>query len=303
MITGNKISGFADRIATDRRPVTADIFLTNYCNEKCKYCRFAHTEGDYMNYDTFVSYALRLLDMGVRGFILTGGGEPSLNPDFYKICRWLQLKGIRYGVNTNLVDLHYITPTFLKVSIDAGTPEEYRRIRGVDMFERVKHNLWEYIAYKKGNHLGTAIGIQCVATSKQTVVDFYETFKSSQVDYIYFRPFENHNGHITQPDVMDAIDEICKSDPRVNKSYKFNSMRRMPACLGNWTVINVNWDGTVAYCCHRPNDIVGHINDGDILEKLRRYNVDMSQCDIPCRLSGVNEYLLQTAVVEDYCFV
>lgn len=35
-----------------------------------------------MAYDEFVSYAERLLELGVLGFILTGGGEPTVANDF-----------------------------------------------------------------------------------------------------------------------------------------------------------------------------------------------------------------------------
>ena len=78
-IACDKMFAHVERALNDRRPITADIFLTNYCNNKCPYCTYRRWEletGAYsMRYEEFVEYAERLLELGVEGFILTGGGE------------------------------------------------------------------------------------------------------------------------------------------------------------------------------------------------------------------------------------
>ena len=84
-ITGEKMLAHIGRVAGDRRPITADIFLTNYCNNCCPYCTYRRWDlegGAYsMTLDEFKSYAERLKALGVLGFILTGGGEPTVAPD------------------------------------------------------------------------------------------------------------------------------------------------------------------------------------------------------------------------------
>ena len=74
-IAGDKMFDHVERALNDRRPITADIFLTNYCNNKCPYCTYRRWEletGAYsMRYEEFVEYAERLLELGVEGFILT----------------------------------------------------------------------------------------------------------------------------------------------------------------------------------------------------------------------------------------
>lgn len=85
-ITGDKMLSHIDRIVGDNRPITADVFLTNYCNNSCPYCTYRRwnlEDGAYsMGYDEFVLYAERLLSFGVQGIILTGGGEPTGLPRF-----------------------------------------------------------------------------------------------------------------------------------------------------------------------------------------------------------------------------
>ena len=89
-ITGEKMLSHIDRIVGEKKPITADIFLTNYCNNRCPYCTYGRWELDTgaraMRYEDFITYAKRLAAMGVQGFILTGGGEPTINPDFEKIA-------------------------------------------------------------------------------------------------------------------------------------------------------------------------------------------------------------------------
>lgn len=46
MIRGNKLSNFIERVTETQKPITADIFLTDLCNNKCKYCRYTHSSKE-----------------------------------------------------------------------------------------------------------------------------------------------------------------------------------------------------------------------------------------------------------------
>ena len=135
-----------DRVRGDHRPITADIFLTNYCNNDCPYCTYKRWERDpkarHMKFEDFRKYAQRLKDLGVKGFILTGGGEPTVNPDFDRIADYLQ--GFRWGINTNFNVIKFIKPDYLKVSLDAYDEDSYERLRGVRNYDQVRRNIIEY---------------------------------------------------------------------------------------------------------------------------------------------------------------
>ena len=83
-----------------------------------------------MRYEDFITYAKRLAVMGVQGFILTGGGEPTINPDFEKIAGWLTENNFQWGINTNFNKLVKVKPNYLKVSLDAYSNESYRSYHG-----------------------------------------------------------------------------------------------------------------------------------------------------------------------------
>lgn len=303
MIRQNKLSGYVERLRGDHRPITADIFLTDYCNARCGYCRYNHETGKYIKIDDFKRYVLRLLSLGVNGIILTGGGEPTINPDFEKITRWLEDSNIPYGMNSNLIKPIECKPVFLKVSLDAGTSQRYKALRGVDRLQAVLQNLTTFIEYKHQEGLGTRIGVQCVAINKDDLLSFYDIVKPYDVDYIYIRPLEQVGGHhVTEIDVRQWLKDV--HDDRINVSFKFSLRDYRPKeCLGNWSVITVNCDGNVPYCCHFPNEIVGNIMDEDILVKKQAHRVDMMKCENPCRLSGANYYLEMNELESDVVFV
>lgn len=307
MIRNNKLSSFLDRCTNERemKPITADIFLTDFCNEKCSYCRYSHSSGDYMRYDDFVLYANRLIDLGVRGFILTGGGEPTINKDFEKIIGYLESNNIPYGVNTNFKKYVEMNPVYLKVSIDTGDECEYKNIRGVDALEQVLSNLKRFCEYKKTNNNNTNIGVQCIASTKENVISFYNKVKYLNVDYIYYRPLEKQGrGNNNVVDLRNWLNEYNILDSRINISYKFDLANYYPKkCYSNFCNICINTHGDVIYCCHMPNDIVGHIMDDDILLKKSIYQIDMSKCEHPCRLSGSNKYMEELKYEQDIFFI
>jgi MoaA/NifB/PqqE/SkfB family radical SAM enzyme len=134
-IAGNKMLAHLDRIVGEHKPITADIFLNNFCNNRCPYCTYGRWELDpgarAMSFKGFRKYATRLMEMGVEGFILTGGGEPTLTPDFDRITEWMDEKGLHYGINTNFNVLRLPRPDYLKVSLDGWDEDSYEHRRGV----------------------------------------------------------------------------------------------------------------------------------------------------------------------------
>jgi MoaA/NifB/PqqE/SkfB family radical SAM enzyme len=285
----------------DKKPLTADIFLTNYCNNRCPYCAYARYEGRrekgaYMRYDDFVIYAKRLLELGVKGFILTGGGEPTINPDFDRITAWLEEHDIAYGINTNFNKLKLIKPKYLKVSFDAWSDESYKEKRGVEKYEVVRENIKQYRAWQELEGHRTALGIQVLVQSMDDINLFYEANKDLDVDYIVFRPVESKQGIYYQEHSADKfikrLEELAEDDPRITINYKWYKLdAHVKECYAQANQIALTQKGEVVYCCHKPYDVVGHILDYDIMEKKRNHQTDMSMCDVPCRLTGANLFV------------
>lgn len=306
-IAGDKMFNHIERVSGDHRPITADIFLTNYCNNKCPYCTYARWElpngTKAMTYEEFITYAEKMRSIGVQGFILTGGGEPTICPDFQKITGWLEDNGLHYGINTNFNNLVYFKPDYLKVSLDGYDEDSYEKSRGVRRYSKVIENIKAYAEWKKEHSPKTSLGIQWMATDVEGVHKFYEANKHLDVDYISFRPLESTVGEYYSTDeaktkaaaIAAAIRELAKQDSRVTLNFKWELLdQQEESCLAQWAQIAINERGEVMYCCHKPYQIVGHIMDDDILEKKARAGTNMRMCDIPCRLTAPNMFVAQT---------
>lgn len=316
-ISGDKMFSHLDRVMGDHRPITADIFLTNYCNNACPYCtyrRWGLEKGSHsMSYDEFVSYAERLLELGVLGFILTGGGEPTVAQDFKRICQWMENKGIHYGINTNFNRLEFIRPDYLKVSLDGWDEESYQRHRGVRRYDLVKKNVQAYSAWKRDHSPGTSLGIQCVVEHSTDILKFYEANSGLDVDYIVFRPLESTGGSAYKDaralddaeKTIQLVGDLARSDPRVNLNFKWHLLGEHEAsCVASWSQIALDERGNVIFCCHKPYQKVGHILDDDILKKKERAKTDMATCDIPCRLTAPNSFVAKAqADRKGACFI
>ena len=302
-ISSGKIFSYTDRILGEHLPITADVFLTNFCNNLCPYCTYRRWEFDSgarsMNYSSFVEYANRMLNLGVKGIILTGGGEPTLAPDFDKIVYWLKDNKIPFGINTNFNVYKEFSPTYLKVSLDGWDEDSYYDHRGVTNYTKVRENIFKYAKWKKENSPHTSLGIQVLATEVSDVINFYNANKDLPVDYISIRPMESTGGKYYKQlpadskynpeEIKCTIQRLSTLDSRVVMNFKWNMLDVQElSCTAQWAQLAVNEVGEVMYCCHKPYQIVGHIMDDDILKKKELVGTNMSMCDIPCRMTAPN---------------
>ncbi len=119
------------------------ISVTDRCNERCLYCRphgngVWNGGGDPLRNEDFVRIVRVAAEMGFRKFRLTGG-EPLLRPGLPALVREIsRLRGVEcVGLSTNGLRLAPIAGELrsaglrtVNVSLDALTPETYRRVTG-----------------------------------------------------------------------------------------------------------------------------------------------------------------------------
>jgi len=89
--------------------------------------------------------------------VLHGIGEPLLNKEIFSMVEYLKTRGATVLFNSDAISL---TPPRarrliasgldeLRVSMDAATPETYRKIRGVPQFDWVVRNLTEFVSVQR----------------------------------------------------------------------------------------------------------------------------------------------------------
>lgn len=83
-------------------PVMVHISLINACNLTCSFCCFANRDLTDRLSTARVKKALdSFRKLGVTGVEFTGGGEPTLHPDFHEIAEYAYNLGFKLGVCTN----------------------------------------------------------------------------------------------------------------------------------------------------------------------------------------------------------
>lgn len=146
-----------------KAPVVVNMDLTNVCNYSCTFCMFGgqreRADKSGMEYrkgnaQLPVGYAPTLpklwKEWGVKAVCLAGGGEPSLHPDCLEFIVECGKNKLDLGFVSNglLVGEKYWKPInesckFVGFSVDAGTQEDYAKVKGVpgEFLDKVLKNM------------------------------------------------------------------------------------------------------------------------------------------------------------------
>lgn len=149
MTVGGSARGPRPAVAAEL-PRTMYLESTNRCDSLCRTCvrTFRTLEPPA---DLTLARVRAIVDPlpGLERVVLHGIGEPLLNPEIFAIVAWLRTRVPHVLFNSDAIGLtadrarRLIASglTELRVSMDAATPETYRRLRGVDRFRRVTENV------------------------------------------------------------------------------------------------------------------------------------------------------------------
>ena len=132
------------------------------CNLRCNYCSEIYYGGKRSKYNVveFISYLSKSNSLDNCDQVVWGGGEPTLDKSFEQILN--EINGFAnpkayHRVFTNSVRLSEPIINFLKkglikitTSIDAGTPETFKEVRGRPKFFNVFENLQKYAEVDPG---------------------------------------------------------------------------------------------------------------------------------------------------------
>jgi MoaA/NifB/PqqE/SkfB family radical SAM enzyme len=142
--------------AARRPPVVASLprslYLetTNRCDSKCQTCirTFRSLEPPA---DLTLAQVKSIAEQFpvLERVVLHGIGEPLLNREIFEIVAYLKSRAATVLFNSDAISLTLARALKLidsgldeyRVSMDAATPETYRRLRGVDQFDRVVANV------------------------------------------------------------------------------------------------------------------------------------------------------------------
>ncbi|MDQ0173381.1 radical SAM protein [Paenibacillus tundrae] len=189
-------------------PWTVDFQLTAVCNHHCVFCSYdernKHLQKNKL--DLVLKTHRELLEMGARGIIYTGGGEPLSWRDGGMDLADL-IRSIDYGENckpslvTNAVMLQkIINPDilrkmhFIAISVYAHTPELYKEVVKVNAFKAQTKNIKKLIQMKKDYNLKYPelnFKILINRVNYKYLPEIYHFYKELGVEYIFMRCVNN----------------------------------------------------------------------------------------------------------------
>ncbi|HNQ35847.1 MAG TPA: radical SAM protein [bacterium] len=335
-IDSHKLIYHPERVAAwlagkDIYPIYLEIGPAGSCNHRCIFCAL-----DYLGYrknlletgrlKSFLGEAAR---KGVKSVMYAGEGEPLLHREIAGIINHTRGLGIDVALTTNgvlfkpeLARECLGSLTWMKVSLDAATPETYARVHGCPPgdWRRVMENLKAAVALRAERKYAATIGVQLLLLPEncEEVAELAGQLQAIGADYLVVKPYSQHpkSGHrrpkgfnYARFQKLERELEQFQTDRfqvffRARAMGKLNRARTYRRCLGLpfWAYLDAA--GNLWACSAYLGDrdfLYGNIYQatlGEIWTGRRRREVqarvarmDTGRCREICRLDEINAYL------------
>jgi MoaA/NifB/PqqE/SkfB family radical SAM enzyme len=285
-----KIAAFPDKIRSlINGDITAPLYVRikpiNACNHNCGFC--AYKKGQYIHdncnrVDSLTTKKLLevindIADIGVKGVVFSGGGEPLLHKGIVPAFESCSERGLKIGLITNGQALtsskidSLINASWVRLSVDYWDAESFSASRGVanKYFDKILANVL-FLSAKKSDSCDLEINFIITKENYRHIQEAAEMVKGLGVDNIRFCPawgndFINYHAPI-QEEVLTSIQEAQKLSNdkfKVYSSYDgisesvFNRPYRK--CYFNQVCTVIAADYNVYFCHDKSYSSVGVI--------------------------------------------
>ena len=312
----------------DTTPIYVEVSPTRRCNARCKFCAYGSVDRkesideEKKFYDTYIDNILPdMLELGVKAVMFAGEGEPLLNNNIDDMVKYTTRSGIDTSMTTNGLLLHdylYIVDdlTWIKFSVDAGTPTTYNKIKGTSnmMFYKLIHDIERVCSRVKNLNSNCVVGVQMLLLPENCVEVrlLADICKGIGADYLVIKPFSPSDYVSTEYDnlkysemIKTVEEQLVGADYNVIfRANAFNDLNDIsPTCgaLPLWIYIASNGD---VYPCLSYFDYkdysIGNILDTRLIDIwnsnrrvtiYNRINSSREHCRVSCRMCSCNNYL------------
>ena len=125
-----------------------------FCNCRCVYCSLWSTRQKEPVYPVLPAVKT-LAASGIlhkEAFFSWGGGEPTILAEFDEACSWIHKQGYFQNIHTSALRYSASVAAILarrsgkiNISLDAGSPETYAKVKGVKGWGKVTNTLRQYM--------------------------------------------------------------------------------------------------------------------------------------------------------------
>jgi|CXWL01.1.fsa_nt_gi MoaA/NifB/PqqE/SkfB family radical SAM enzyme len=246
-----RISGIRDK-KVYIGPEIINLEINNTCNLRCKFC-WTHAPGNsahfdkpnYFPWEKFVGIVRDSVDLQVDQIHLIGSGEPTMHPSFRDMMRHLEHQPFYIKVITNATfPLDYCSDVIkgdhVLINLSAIDRQQYRDLKGKDLFDRVVANIKRLVSLRDSEKPGFHIEIAYIVNSENVnqALQMREFASQLGVNSVYYNKMNVHayNRDIALPE--DVSSEISGEDKRYP-----------PECSHGWFFFSIKPDEGASICC------------------------------------------------------
>ncbi|RQW81263.1 MAG: radical SAM protein [Geobacter sp.] len=315
-------------------PIYIEISPVARCNHQCSYCALDFARNGSTVIDTAV-LCEKLREMGqlnVRSVMFAGEGEPLLHRDFPMLVKTTRESGMDVALSTNGTLGNYelwktilAHLSWIRFSVDAGTPEVYSRVHRVhrDVFAQTLSSIEEAVMIKKKYALSVTMGVQFLILQDniRDIENALVQFSKSGIDYFVLKPFSRHPLMSGSSDIVYTEEHLSYIQGLVQEYSRSSNMdiifrketmriymekaRGYTRChaLPFWGYISSSGDFyTCSVFIKHKEFLTGNIYENTMEEiffgEKRRKSIeygeellDIKECRVNCRMARINEFL------------
>ncbi len=278
-------------------PINVEISPSGICQAECPFCFYANTGelGHHRNVmlktDRVLQLLLEMQELEIKSVSWTGGGEPTLHPDFGRLVAYAWYLRLEQGLFTNaLAEPKYDPSRFSWIRVTM-TDRPFRE----DLIAQLR----------PAGALGIAFNYSGPSDDDylKRVLNMAERVK---VDYVQLRPalaFHGQTVDIKPPDIAHPLLHVT--------TYKFEEAKKnhgYAQCEGYHFVPFVWEDGSVDTCAYMRRHEgyrLGDIYKNSLKEILDRAPPSVEvhpNCQVACRLHEFNLMIHRARQLEDRNF-
>ncbi len=300
-------------------PITMEIDLTNRCNHKCTFCFYAEhisVDKSTLKYEVLTQRIEELAKLGCKGISFTGGGEPTLHPKFKDILIHTNKLNIDCGLITNGSVIHRFAEElvqnlkWIRISLAGGDKESYKKVQGVDQFERIIRNIKILSEKKVDLNSNLNIGVRVLVTPDNIncIENLANLLKDSAINYIQFAPdmFTKDEGRFWNSEETQKIfkntNEILSKNNILQLTAGYlkhqDNLDYVKTCYAHFFQAALTAEGNMLFCKNARDDKkfnLGNIYENtfteiwqDKLTKELESYISPSNCGLFCKCMQLN---------------
>lgn len=182
-------------IFKSRKLNSFDFSFRGWCNYKCDYC--SSNKPDLKGYNDRFSLEEYLIELEKRDMIndifsvLFAVGESCLNEKRFGLYDYCQDKKYFLDVFSNcsvfdesLFNVAQTSPVIIRKSFDAGTPETYAKIKGVNCYEKMLENVHKYIKAPYLAFNPKYLFVPGINDNEKDIINFVNVCSELKIDFV-----------------------------------------------------------------------------------------------------------------------